>query len=158
VQKILKTHILHSLPKTWAIINDIVQAHALTTDTGLTPGRIVQIARSVSGISRKNINFIRVPVVTYPNNNNWVEYDPSQAPKLFNAIERDRALPKTPSVSKGKGSNGSTGKKSKKGPPPKLLSASSVDVNVLNGSGVQGIAGNTAIALGDRGFHILSTA
>jgi LCP family protein required for cell wall assembly len=155
VQKILKTRILHNLPKTWAIINDIVRAHALTTDTGLTPGRIVQIARSVSGISRQNINFIRVPVVTYPANTNWVEFDQIQAPKLFDAIERDRALPKTPKASKGKGS---TGKKGKKGQPPKLLSATKVNVNVLNGSGVQGMAGNTAIALGDRGFHILSTA
>jgi LCP family protein required for cell wall assembly len=158
VQKILKTGILRSLPKTWAIINDITKAHALTTDTGLTTNRIVQIARSVSGISRKNINFIRVPVVTYPNNPNWVELDATQAPKLFDAIERDRALPTTAGPSKGNGTKGSTGKKSTNGQPPKLLSATKVSVNVLNGSGVQGIAGDTAIALGDRGFHIVSTA
>jgi len=158
VQKILKTHILHNLPKTWAIINAISKAHALTTDTGLTTGRIVEIARSVSGIERKNINFIRVPVVTYPNNANWVELDASQAPKLFDAIARDRALPKAQNASTGKGSKNSTGKKSKKGQPPKLLSAAKVSVNVLNGSGVQGIAGNTAIALGARGFHILGDA
>src|SRR5262245_37306798 len=163
VQKVLKTRVLHSLTKTWAIMNAISKAHALTTDTGLTTGRIVTIARSVSGISRKNINFIRVPVVTYPSNPNWVEFDQSQAPKLFDAIRRDRALPKaqkasTGKGSTGKGSTGSTGQKSKKGQPPKLLSADNVSINVLNGSGVQGIAGSTAIALGDRGFHILSTA
>jgi len=56
------------------------------------------------------------------------------------------------------GSKGGTGKQSKTGQPAKLLSASSVRVNVLNGSGVQGIAGATAAALGERGFHILSTA
>jgi LCP family protein required for cell wall assembly len=158
VQRILKTHILHSLSKTWAIINDISKAHALTTDTGLTTGRIVQIARSVSGIERKNVNFIRVPVVTYPNNSNWVELDATQAPKLFDAIARDRALPKTSKAGAGKGGKNSAGRKSKKGQPPKLLSATKVSVNVLNGSGVQGMAGNTAIALGDRGFHILGTA
>jgi LCP family protein required for cell wall assembly len=160
VQKILKTGILHSLPKTWTIIKDIVQAHALTTDTGLTPGRIVDIARSVSGISRKNINFIRVPVVTYPSNPNWVEFDTSQTPKLFDAIRRDRTLPKPAHAKTGNGSKSSNGGKdeqSKTGQPPKLLSASSVSVNVLNGSGVQGIAGATSTALGERGFHILST-
>jgi LCP family protein required for cell wall assembly len=156
VQKILKTHILHSPSKTWAIINDISKAHALTTDTGLTTGKIVQIARSVSGIERKNVNFIRVPVVTYPNNANWVELDASQAPKLFDAIARDRALPKASKAGTGKGSKNGTGKKGEKGQPPKLLSADKVSVNVLNGSGVQGIAGNTALALGARGFHILS--
>lgn len=154
VQKILKTQVLNSLTKTWAIINGISKAHALTTDAGLTTGRIVTIARSVSGISRKNIQFIRVPVVTYPANQNWVEYDTTQTPKLFSAIERDRALPKAPKASKGKGGKG---KKNKHGQPPKLLSASSVSVNVLNGSGVQGIAGNTAAALSTRGFHILGT-
>src|SRR5258706_887157 len=152
VQKVLKTGVLHSIPKTWAIINDISKAHALTTDAGLTTGRIVTIARSVSGISRKNIQFIKVPVVTYPNNPNWVEFDMTQTPKLFDAIRRDHALPKTPKAGKG---SGGKGKKNKKAQPPKLLSASSVSVNVLNGSGVQGIAGNTATALTARGFHIL---
>ena len=161
VQKILKSGILHSPVKVWEIIKDIVKARALTTDTGLTTTRIVTIARGVSGISGKNINFIRVPVVTYPANPNWVEFDTSQTPKLFNAIKRDRALPKPAQVKTGggsKGSKGGTGNKSKKGQAPKLLSASSVSVNVLNGSGVQGIAGATSTALGERGFHILSTA
>src|SRR5258707_1856679 len=155
VQKILKTGVLHSLTKTWAIINDISKAHALTTDAGLTTGRIVTIARSVSGISRKNIQFIEDPTVTYPANQNWVEFDTTKTPKLFSAIERDRALPKAPKASK---SNSGKGKKNKKAQPPQLLSASSVSVNVLNGSGVQGIAGNTATALTARGFHILGTA
>ncbi len=155
VQKILKTRVLHSLTKTWAIINDISKAHALTTDAGLTTGRIVTIARSVSGISRKNIQFIEVPTVTYPANNNWVEFDTTKTPKLFDAVRRDHALPKAPKAANG---NSGKGKKNKKSQPPKLLSASSVSVNVLNGSGVQGIAGNTATALTARGFHILGTA
>ena len=68
VQKILKTGVLHSLSKTWRIIDAISKAHALTTDAGLTTSRIVTIARSVSGISKKNIQFIEVPTVTYPDN------------------------------------------------------------------------------------------
>jgi LCP family protein required for cell wall assembly len=150
VQKILKTGVLHSLTKTWGIINAISRSRALTTDTGLTPGRIVHIARSVSGISRKNIQFIRVPVLDYPANPNWVEFDTSQTPKLFDAIERDRALPPAP--------KGSKTKKPAKPQPPKLLSASKVSVTVLNGSGVPLVAGNTATALASRGFHIVSTA
>jgi len=152
VHKILKTGVLHSLTKLWAIVNDISASHALTTDTGMTPGRIVKIARSVSGISRKNIQFIEVPTLTYTGNPNWVEFDTSKTTKLFAAIERDRALPKGLKSSKhGKSTKGT------KGQPPKLLSASSVSVNVLNGSGVNGIAGATSSALSARGFHILST-
>lgn len=153
VHKILSTGMLHSLTKLWAIMNDISRSHALTTDTGMTPGRIVTIARSVSGISRKNIQFIEVPTLTYPGNPNWVEFDTSKTKKLFDAIERDRALPKSSTAGKhGQGSSG------KKGQQPKLLSASSVNVNVLNGSGVNGIAGAASSALSTRGFHILTTA
>lgn len=158
VQRILKTRVLDSLTKTWAIVNDISKAHALTADAGLTTGRIVTIARSVSGISRKNIQFIEVPTVAYPANPNWVEFDTSKTLKLFSAIERDRALPKAAKGKGGKSHKGAKGKKNKHGQPPKLLSASSVSVNVLNGSGVQGIAGSTATALSARGFHVLSTA
>ena len=152
VHKILNTGVLHSVSKTWRIIDAISKAHALTTDAGLTTSRIVTIARSVSGISKKNIQFIEVPTVTYPNNANWVEFDTSKTPELFDAIQRDRALPKAAKPHRGKKA------KKTKNPPPKLLSASDVSVTVLNGSGVQSVAGNTAAALGTRGFHVLGTA
>src|SRR6266700_8237160 len=152
VQKILKTGVLHSFSKTWAIINAISRSHALTTDEGLTPGRMVTIARSLSGISKKSIQFIKVPVVNYPANPNWVEFETAQTQPLFAAIQRDRAVPKT-AAGKKQGSG-----KGKKAQPTKLLSASSVSVNVLNGSGVPGIAGATTTALSTRGCHLLPTA
>ncbi|HEX6931333.1 MAG TPA: LCP family protein [Streptosporangiaceae bacterium] len=158
VQKILNTGVLHSLPKMWSIINAISQSHALTTDAGLTPARIVHIGRSLSSISKKSIQFVEVPTVTYPANPNWVEFDTTQTSKLFDDIERDRAVHKPGAHGKnGKGSKSGQGKK-KTGPAPKLVSADTVSVNVLNGSGVQGIAGATATALSSRGFRILSTA
>jgi LCP family protein required for cell wall assembly len=147
VQKILKTGVLHSITKTWSIINGIVKAHALTTDTGLTPNRLVNIALSLRGVSKHTIQFIEVPVVTDPNNPNWVEFNTSKTPQLFAAIQRDHALPKVP---KGK----KPAKGGAKSQPAKLLSSSSVTVNVLNGSGANGIAGTTSTALGTRGFHI----
>ncbi len=154
VQKIFKTHVLNSLSKTWGIINDISKARALTTDAGLTTSRMVTIARSLAGISRKNIQFIEVPVVTYPANPNWVEFNTAETTKLFNAIERDHAVPGGLKKSK----KGAKGKKGTGTAPVKLLSASKVSVTVLNGSGVNQIAGTTASALGTRGFRILGTA
>ena len=155
VHKILNTGVLNSLPKTWSIINAISRSHALTTDAGLTPSRIVHIGRSLSGISKKSIQFIEVPTITYPANANWVEFDPAQTPKLFDDIERDRAVHNAGAS----GKSGKSGKGTKKtAPAPKLISADKVSVDVLNGSGVQGIAGATATALSSRGFHILGTA
>jgi LCP family protein required for cell wall assembly len=150
VQKILKEHVLHSLSKTWRILNDISQAHALTTDAGLTTGRMVTIARSLAGISSKNIQFIEVPVVTYAPNPNWVQFNTDETTQLFSAIERDRAVPN--SLKKPKNAKG------KRTPSVKLLKASQVSVTVLNGSGVNQIAGTTAAALTTRGFRILGTA
>lgn len=147
VQRILKTGVLHSISRTYAIIKAITGAHALTTDTGLTPNKILNIATSVSGISRKSIHFIEVPTVQYTGNPNWVQWDPAQAPRLFSAIAHDSKLPKIKKT-----------KKHKKGKPPVLLSASKVSVEVLNGSGVNGIAGTTATALTGRGFHVLGSA
>jgi LCP family protein required for cell wall assembly len=147
VQRILKSGLLHSPAKTYSMMKEIVSAHALTTDSGLTPTKILSIATSMSGISRKSIQFIEVPTITYTPNPNWVQFDPTQTPKLFYAVAHDSKLPKLKKA-----------KKAVKGPAPRLLSTSKVSVEVLNGSGVPNIAGTTATALGARGFHELGSA
>ena len=147
VQRMLKSGVLHSPTRTYSVMKAIVSAHALTTDSGLTPTKILSIATSMSGISRKSIQFIEVPSITYSGNANWVQFDPTQTPKLFYAIAHDSKLPKLKKA-----------KKAAKGPAPKLLSTSKVSVQVLNGSGVAKIASTTATALGARGFHVLGSA
>jgi LCP family protein required for cell wall assembly len=147
VQRILKKKVLHSLSETYSIIKTITDAHALTTDSGLTPSQLLKIATSMSNISQKSIHFIEVPTATYPGNANWVEFDPVQTPKLFSAVAHDSKLPKIKKTKKGK-----------KGKSPVLLSTSKVTLKVLNGSGVSGIAGTTAQALTTRGFHVLGSA
>ncbi len=161
VQRILKSGVLHSVSKTYGIINAIVQARALTTDAGLSPQKILSIGRSMSGISRKSVQFVEVPTITYPGNDNWVEFDPDQTPRLFGAVAHDVKLPKIHKGKKhgksgGKGTRATvTDKKTKAKTGPKLLATSDVSVEVLNGSGVQGVAGTTSAALTARGFHVL---
>ncbi|HUC60077.1 MAG TPA: LCP family protein [Streptosporangiaceae bacterium] len=169
VQRILKTGVLHSPRKTYSIVSAIVRAHALTTDNGLTAQKLLGIGESMAGISRKDVQFIEVPTVEYPANPNWVEFDSEQAPKLFSAVAHDVKLPKLHKPKKshkgGQKTSGGKGSKSGKGgkvqadsKAPKLISASKVNVEVLNGSGVTGIAGSTADALTDRGFHVLGAS
>jgi LCP family protein required for cell wall assembly len=179
VQKILKTRVLHSPAKTIKILSTIVHAHALTIDNGLSTNRLVTLGESLAGVSKKSVQFIEVPTVVYPANPNWVEFDSTQTPTLFSAVAHDVKLPKVhkgkKKGAKGKGSahgkvtatGKSTGGKSSGqahggggGPKPantatKLLSASQVSVEVINGSGAQGIAGDTSTALTKRGFHVL---
>jgi LCP family protein required for cell wall assembly len=166
VQRILKTGVLHSPAKTYSIVSAIVHAHALTTDNGLTAQKLLAIGESMSGISRKQVQFIEVPSVEYPNNPNWVEFDPAQAPDLFSAVAHDTKLPKLhkpkksrkagKKTAKGKGTSGRQAQADSK--TPKLLNASQVSVEVLNGSGTQGIAGTTADALTAKGFHVLGAS
>jgi LCP family protein required for cell wall assembly len=156
VQRILKMGVLHSPTKTYGILSAIVRSHALTTDAGLSPQRILTLAESLAGVSRKSVQFIEVPTIQYPGNLNWVEFDQTQDPQLFSAVAHDVKLPKIHKGKAGKGSSGKAGSGKHQGKStPKLLSASAVTVEVLNGSGVQLIAGNTSTALSSRGFHVL---
>jgi LCP family protein required for cell wall assembly len=148
VQRILSSGTLHSLTKTYSIVQDIVRAHALTTDSTMTPLKLLGIGTSLSGVSRKSVQFIEVPTLTYPPNTNWVEWDPTQDPQLFSAVAHDVKLPKVH-----KGISAAKGPQHAAAPP--LLAASKVSVEVLNGSGVQGIAGTTGTALTARGFNVL---
>lgn len=158
VQRILKTKVLHSLTKTYSIVSAIVKAHALTTDTGLTPAKILEIGRSMAGIHGKAIQFVEVPVITYPANRNWVTWDTTQDPNLFSAVAHDVKLPKVHKGKKGKAGASKGKSKGTRNTTPKLLSTSKVSVEVLNGSGVQGIAGTTETALSQRGFHVLGAS
>jgi LCP family protein required for cell wall assembly len=163
VQRILKTGTLHSPAKTYSIVKAIVDAHALTTDNGLTADKLLDIGESMSGISRKDVQFIEVPTVEYQPNPDWVQYT-GQAPaeQLFTAIAHDNKLPKVhkdKKGAKGKGKKGAS--KGSSGPvtaTTKLISPSKVSVEVLNGSGVQGVAGTTGTALTGRGFKVLGAA
>jgi LCP family protein required for cell wall assembly len=170
VQRILKMGVLHSYSKTLGILSAIVRSHALTTDSGLSPTKILTLALSLAGVSRKSVQFVEVPTVQYPANPEWVEWDQTQDPQLFSAVAHDVHPPavhkgkKSKSGANGKGTAGGQsgagqagrgGSKHQSKAPPKLLSTSDVSVEVLNGSGVQGIAGTTSEQLTKRGFHVL---
>jgi len=157
VHRILKTGVLHSITKSYSIVSAIVKAHALTTDAGLTPTKILEIGRSMAGIHGGAIQFVEVPTIQYPGNHNWVELDGTQDPKLFGAVAHDVKLPKVHKGKRGK-SKGKGSSKGKHNTAPKLLSTSKVSVEVLNGSSVQGIAGATETALTARGFHVLGAS
>lgn len=158
VQRILKMGVLHSPTRTLGILDAIVRSHALTTDSGLSPQRILNLALSLAGVSRKSVQFVEVPTIQYPNNTEWVEFDGTQDPQLFSAVAHDVKLPTVHKGKKGKSGSGKTssgGSKHQSKAPPKLLSTSDVSVEVINGGGVQGLAGTTSIDLTKRGFHVL---
>jgi LCP family protein required for cell wall assembly len=125
-------------------------ASTLTTDSGLTQSGMLQTAESLHGVAGKAVQFITAPNVPYPGNLNWVEFSQPSAHRLFRAIAHDTKLP-------GKARHRAAARQARPATAP-TVPASRVTVNVLNGSGLAGIAGTAAAALTSRGFHVAGTA
>jgi LCP family protein required for cell wall assembly len=139
-----------------SVIDAITQHHDLTTDTGLTQKRMLQLAEDLRGISTQSVQFVTVPWTTYlgnaqwinssqpqnTGNTNWIQWLQPQANDLFSAISHDTKLPK-PTKTK-----------------VKKVKPAAVAVKVLNGTPAQTyhLGTNTAADLTSRGFHVVGKA
>ncbi len=144
MQKLKTTGLLGQPSRIFAVVRDV--AKSLTTDSGLDLNTMLRIATSMKSLSSSAVQFITVPVVPYPGDPaaelSWAQ---PQADRLFRAVESDHELPAA-----------ARGKKAKAAKVP-TASPAKVNVNVLNGSGVNGIAGSTASALTAQGFKVTGT-
>jgi len=130
------------------LLNVVTDAAAsMTTDSGMTVSDLVDIGESLHDLSSKNVQFITAPNQPWPPNPNRIQFTQPQAGQVFNAIAHDMTLPKVsrPSVP-------ATG-----GAQVLTVSPSKVKVEVLNGSGVAGIADQAAAGLTSRGFDVTGT-
>jgi LCP family protein required for cell wall assembly len=144
MQKLKATGLLSQPTRIFAVVRDV--AKSLTTDSGLDLTTMLRIANSMKSLSSSAVQFITVPVVPYAGDPaaelSWAQ---PQATRLFRAVEADRELP-----------TAAKGKKARKATVP-TVSPAKVNVDVLNGSGVTGIAGSTASALTSKGFKVTGT-
>lgn len=146
VKAVLKGGILSSPTKLLKVIGDA--AKAMTTDNAFSQNEMLRIAEAFRHVSSKRVQFITAPWQPYPGNANEVEFAQPKARQVFSAIAHDATLPKK---SKGKHKTGSGGT------PVLDARPSQVNVDVLNGSGTAGLAGQAASALTSRGFHVVGT-
>lgn len=142
VQGIEHKGLLTSLSKMESVVQ--IAAHNMSTSV-LNLTDMLHIAEIIRHVKAGKVQFIEVPTVTYNPNPNWVQWSTS-APQLFSAIAHDTKLPKTK-------------KSAKKGTSATLTvaSPSDVDVEILNGSGLQGQAAEAATDLTGRGFNVLGS-
>jgi LCP family protein required for cell wall assembly len=149
VQGIERSGLLKSPTKMLSVIKDA--STSMATDSGMTQSRMYDIAESLRHMTPQSVQFIEVPTVAYPENQNWVQWTPQDA-GLFSAIAHNNHLAKAlrksrkSAAGKGKGKSGST-----------PSSGTKPQVEVLNGSGANGIAAQAATALTSRGFKIAGT-
>jgi len=146
VQGIEHSGLLNSPSDMLHVIDALTGNRNITIDDQLTPGRLLQIAEAMRGISTSAIQFVTVPWTGYVANANWVQWQQPNADNLFSAIAHDTKLPKAEQPGKGK--------KGKKAASPVTVTPAQVDVSVLNGTGKAHLAADTSNALAARGFKV----
>ncbi len=146
VQGIERSGLLNSPTKILSVVKDA--ADAMETDSGLQQSAMLQIADSLRGLSSQSVQFVTAPNVPYTGDPTAeVQLEQPQADALFNAIAHDTKLPQPKKA-----------KKPKRSTTPVLLTTpSKVNVNVLNGTDISGLAGQAGSDLTGRGFNVVST-
>ena len=144
--------LLHSPSKILNVVRDA--SDAMTTDQGLDQNTILEIGDTMRGISTSQVQFITAPNIPDPDNDNNVVFEQPEANQLFNAIQHDDKM----TTSNG-GSKSKKKKSSKKSSSPTLdsVSPSKVNVQVLNGSGTQGMASQVGSDLTNEGFNVVGS-
>jgi LCP family protein required for cell wall assembly len=142
-QKIKQSSSLTNPAKLYGLVHDI--ASSLTTDSGLTLTDMYAIANSLKGLSTSALQFIMAPVVPYPPNPNaLVAFNEPSADDLFRAIARDNHILRTARRAA-----------HAKSQPLATVKPGQVQLQVLNGAGVAGLAATTASQLTARGFKVV---
>jgi LCP family protein required for cell wall assembly len=142
-QKIKQSSSLSNPARLYGLVHDI--ASSLTTDSALTLTDMYAIANSLKGLSTRALQFIMAPVVPYPPNpNDLVEFAQPSADDLFRAIARDNHILKA-------------ARRDEHVKPLPTVKPGQVQLQVLNGTSVPGLAGTTASQLSARGFKVAHT-
>jgi LCP family protein required for cell wall assembly len=150
LQGIQRSGLIHSPAKILRVIQDVAGRGYVTTDTQLTVGRLVTIADELRGLPPGSVQFIEIPAEPYPGDPEaWVQWEQPQADSLFAAIAHDTTLPKAKPARPARTPS--------KAAAPVLDSVkpAQVDVTVLNGSTLPGLATATANSLTALGFNVV---
>jgi len=148
VKGVLSSGLLSNPLRLLSVVTDA--AASMTTDSGMTVSDLVGIAESLRNVSSKNVQFITAPNQAWPPDPTArVQFAQPQANQVFAAIAHDVSVPKvkvTPSAAPSSG-----------GAQVLTTSPSNVKVQILNGSGVAGLATQAATGLTSRGFDVTGT-
>lgn len=143
VQEATRTSLLVRPDKLFGFLD--AATTSLTTDEQFDLGTMKDVASSVKDVGVSNIEFITVPSQQYPADHNRVEWAPG-ADVLWQTLRDDGVVGAKPSPAPS-------------GPPALLtVSPTQVAVDVVNATGVQGLAAQVAAALDVQGFAKVTTS
>ena len=142
VQEATRTSLLVRPDRLFGFLNAATKS--LTTDEQFDLGTMKDLASSVAHIGMSNVQFITVPVQEYPADPNRVEWAPS-ADVLWQTLRDDGVVGAKPSATPSASTE------------PLTVSPTEVAVEVVNATGVQGLAAEVAAALEVQGFPDVTT-
>ncbi|MGB7818267.1 MAG: LCP family protein [Ornithinibacter sp.] len=121
---------------------------SLTTDPEFGVGTMRDLASSVKGIGLDNIEFVTVPSETYPPDPNRVQWKAS-ADQIWTALKEDRPInePEEPTTATPSPTSS-----------PLTVAPEEIAVQVVNASGVSGLAAQAREELTVQGFPGVTTA
>ncbi|WP_299442986.1 LCP family protein [uncultured Phycicoccus sp.] len=119
---------------------------SLTTDPGFGLGTMKDLAESVRGIGLDNIEFLTVPNEPFPQDPNRVQWQDS-AEVIWESLREDRRIGEEPDPEATPSPSAS----------PLTASPADISVQVLNGSGAPGLAGQAGAMLAVQGFTVTGT-
>lgn len=127
---------------------------SLTMDSGFSLQQLQQLAMSARGIKPSDVEFLTVPVEPSGDEATVVWQQP-EADELFTAIKSKEVWPQQ---SPGTGAGGSADPSNSASGPPDAqptVPPPGVQVSVLNGTDISGLAGRTADKLESAGFEVV---
>ena len=143
VQEATRSSLLVRPDKLFGFLNAATQS--LTTDEQFDLGTMKDLASSVKDIGVKNIQFITVPVQEYAADPNRVEWSPG-ADVLWQTLVDDGVVGEEPTAT----ASGTAA--------PLTVSPTEIQVDVVNATGVEGLAAQVAAALEVQGFPEVTTS
>jgi LCP family protein required for cell wall assembly len=142
-QKAVSTEILKRPDMLYSFLSAATKA--LTTDQDLGISDMAEVGRSLQNVGPENIQFVTVPVEGYPKDPNRVQWAPN-AELVCDAIRNDKAIgAPDPTPSPGATPSATPSE-------PLTVSPARISVQLLNGSGVKGLATQAKAALQVQGF------
>ncbi|HWC34827.1 MAG TPA: LCP family protein [Mycobacteriales bacterium] len=131
----------------------VTAASSLTTD-GFGLGTMRKLAGALHQVGAGGVHLLTVPNVTSAPGMPYgdVEWDPTKAPQLWNALRHDQPIPGLASPSPSPTASATATPSG----PPLTVSPSGIYVAVENGTATRGLAHTVASQLTAQGYHVVS--
>lgn len=157
IRKATSSGLLVDVPKLQSFLD--AATGALSTDSSFGLGTMKTLAGALHNVGAGGVRLLTVPnLTTYPGMPYGdVEWDPSKAPALWNAIKNDQPIPGTKAKPTASASPTASATPTTTPAPtgPKLtIPPSAITVNVENGTSQSGLAHSVATELESKGFNI----